>query len=376
MIRFGIIGAAGRGNSFVRSLRANPATELTALCDLRSEPLVANAAELGVEHIFTDAGELIRSDVVDAVVVGTPMQFHAPQAILALEHDIHVLSEVTAAVSIEESRDLVRAARRSAATYMMAENYTYIKQNVLVRELVRRGLFGETYYGEGAYIHELKQLNEKTPWRRRWQTGVNGCTYPTHSLGPVLQWFGESRINVDGAQGDRVVEVSATGTGHHFRDPRGYEYEMEDSVTMMCRLASGGLVQIRVDMLSDRPHNMVHYALQGTDGAYESTDGFQSTHKVWLRERNKTPTWESLAALEEEYLPDCWKNPPEEAKQAGHGGGDYWEVQDFVQAIHEEKEPAIGIDAAMDMTLPGLVSQQSLSEGSSWVAVPDPRNWT
>ena len=118
MIRFGIIGAAGRGNSFVRSLRANPATELTALCDLRSEPLVANAAELGVEHIFTDAGELIRSDVVDAVVVGTPMQFHAPQAILALEHDIHVLSEVTAAVSIEESRDLVRAARRSAATYM------------------------------------------------------------------------------------------------------------------------------------------------------------------------------------------------------------------------------------------------------------------
>ena len=96
----------------MRSLRANPTTELTALCDLRNEPLVANAAELGVEHIFTDVSELIRSDVEDAVVVGTPMQFHAPQAVLALEHDIHVLSEVTTAVFIEESRDLVRAARR------------------------------------------------------------------------------------------------------------------------------------------------------------------------------------------------------------------------------------------------------------------------
>jgi predicted dehydrogenase len=375
-IRFGIIGAAGRGSSFARSLRANPATELTALCDLRAEPLAANAAELGVEHTFADAGELIGSGRVDAVVVGTPMQFHAPQAILALEQDIHVLSEVTAAVSIEESRDLVRAARRSAATYMMAENYTYSKQNVLVRELVRHGLFGETYYGEGAYIHELKQLNEDTPWRRQWQTGVNGCTYPTHSLGPVLQWFDACRAGAGVAPGDRVVAVSAVGTGHHYRDPRGDRYEMEDSVTMMCRLDSGGLVQIRVDMLSDRPHNMVHYALQGTDGAYESTDGFQATPKVWLRERNPTPTWEPLAALEEEYLPDFWKNPPEAAVQSGHGGCDYWEVQDFVRAILEETEPPIGIDVAMDMTLPGLLSQQSLAQGSSWVAVPDPRNWT
>lgn len=370
-IRFGIIGAAGRGNSFVRSLRANPSTELTALCDLRAEQLAANAAELGVEHTFADAGELICSGTVDAIVVGTPMQFHAPQAILALQQNIHVLSEVTAAVSVEESRDLVRAARHSAATYMMAENYTYTKSNVLVCELAKRGLFGETYYGEGGYIHELKQHNENTPWRRHWQTGVNGCTYPTHSLGPVLQWFNANR-----QRPERVVAVCAMGTGHHYKDPRGDRYEMEDSVTMMCRLTSGGLVQIRVDMLSDRPHNMVHYALQGTDGAYEASDGNQAAPKVWLRERHATPTWEPLADLEEEFLPDFWKNPPEEATKAGHGGGDYWEVQDFVRAIQEQTKPPVGIDAAMDMTLPGLLSQQSLAQGSSWVAVPDPRNWT
>jgi hypothetical protein len=93
-----------------------------------------------------------------------------------------------------------------------------------VRQLVARGLFGEVYYGEGAYIHELKVLNEQTPWRRRWQTGVNGSTYPTHSLGPVLQWFDRQR----------VTAVCAMGTGHHYKDPRGDAYEMEDSVTMMC----------------------------------------------------------------------------------------------------------------------------------------------
>ena len=75
-------------------------------------------------------------------------------------------------------------------------------------------------------------------------------------------------------------------------------------------------------------------------------------------------------------MPDHWRHPPAEALAAGHGGGDYWEVQDFVAAIRGEKEPAIGIDLAMDMTLPGLVSQQSIAQGSSWVAVPDSRNWT
>ena len=144
---------------------------------------------------------------------------------------------------------------------------------------------------------------------------------------------------------------------------------------MMCRLQSGALVEIRVDMLSDRPHNMVHYALQGTDGCYESTDGYGAKAKIWLRSRSAKPAWEPLDDLEE-FLPEHWRNPPEGARQAGHGGGDYWEVQDFVDAVVNATPPPIGIDAAMDMTLPGLVSQLSLAEGSSWVAVPDPRNWT
>ena len=36
-------------------------------------------------------------------------------------------------------------------------------------------MFGEVYYAEGEYLHELKVLNEVTKWRRRWQTGINGA---------------------------------------------------------------------------------------------------------------------------------------------------------------------------------------------------------
>ncbi|NLL84511.1 MAG: hypothetical protein GX230_09785 [Lentisphaerae bacterium] len=65
----------------------------------------------------------------------------------------------------------------------------------------------------------------------------------------------------------------------------------------------------------------------------------------------------------------------ERAKAAGHGGGDYFEVLDFVDAVKGNRPCPIDIDAAMDMTLPGLISQQSILETGRWIDVPDSRNW-
>jgi len=307
---------------------------------------------------------LEKSDI-QAVIIGTPMNFHAPQAIAALNKGIHVLSEVPAAVSIQECKELVHAARKSKAVYMMAENYTYLKTNVIVREIVKRGLFGTTYYAEGEYIHELKQLNEITKWRRKWQTGINGITYGTHSLGPVLQWMSS----------DRVKSVCCAGSGHHYKDPRGNFYENEDSCVMLCKMKSGGLVKIRVDMLSDRPHAMTNYQLQGTDGCYESARASGERNRIWLRSKCRDMTWIDIEQLADEFLPEEWKKQEEIAMKTGHGGGDYFEIIDFVNAITGERKCPIGIDEAMDMTLPGLVSQQSIAQNGMWLEVPDSRKW-
>jgi hypothetical protein len=70
-----------------------------------------------------------------------------------------------------------------------------------------------------------------------------------------------------------------------------------------------------------------------------------------------------------------WRNPPAEALKAGHGGGDYFEVMDFVAAIQGEQPCPIGIHEAMDMTLPGLISQESVRQGGAWLPVPDSREW-
>ena len=365
-LNVGLVGAVGRGGSFRAAFDAHPVTCLHAVCDIREDELPEAAEKLGAREMYTDFEEMLDKSEIDAVVIGTPMPFHAPQAILALDRNVHVLSEVTAAVSVSECEQLVAAATRSDAIYMMAENYTYMKPNVLVKELVHRGLFGEVYYAEGEYLHELKGLNEITPWRRKWQTGIDGVTYGSHSLGPILQWMPD----------DRVVRVCCEGSGNHYVDPRGDHYENQDSCVMLCKTAKGALIKIRVDMISERPHAGSNYSLQGKKGAYESARSKGESHKIWLEDLcEEKNSWINLDELEGEYLPEIWRDPTEEATKAGHGGGDYFEILDFVNSVTGEKPCPIGIHAAMDMTLPGLISQESIANGGAWMEVPDSRDW-
>jgi len=369
-LRLGIVGACARGGDFKAGCAA-AGLKIHAVCDLNAADLDRAAKTLGASQAFTDYEKMLDKSGINAVVIGTPMQLHAAQAVMALQRNIHVLCEVTAAISLDECRQLVRAAQASQAVYMMAENYTYMKPNVVIRELVRQGLFGRTYYAEGEYVHELKGLNEITKWRRQWHTGIAGVTYCTHSLGPILQWM----------PGDRVVQVCCADTDVRHRDPRGDEYAQMTPM-MLCKTARGALIKIRVDCLSDRPHSMTNYTLQGVDGCYESSRGGPGERgKIWLRSLSEKMEWtdfESLLTIDElsrRYVPENLRNPPKEALAAGHGGGDYYEIVDFVNACTGKSPCPLGIHEALDLTLPGLVSQQSILQGGAWLDVPDSRDW-
>ena len=247
----------------------------------------------------------VLEDVDDDVAADVIQQLQPAEQVetlAALDRGVSVLCEVPAGVSVDECRELTQAVRRAEsrtrATYMMAENYTYLRSNVLIREMVRRGLFGETHFAEAEYIHELKALNEITTWRRRWQTGINGNTYPTHSLGPVLQWM----------PGQRVNRVACAGSGRRLTDPRGDPYEQEASTLTLCASDKGGLIKLRLDMLSDRPHAMTNYQLQGIDGCYESSRAHGDRDRIWIRGRCAEGQWKDLSEFESEFLPDMWRS--------------------------------------------------------------------
>jgi hypothetical protein len=183
-VRLGVVGACGRGGAFRGRGGSVAAGAGTAVCDTNREGLPAARERLGADHAFLEYDEMLASGTVDAVLLGTPMALHVPQAMAALEAGIHVLSEVTAGERGAEFRALATACRRSRRLYAMSENiYLYAPERAGGR-LVRAGLFGMPYYAEGEYLHELKALNEETRWRRTWQTGLAASPRDAQSRPP------------------------------------------------------------------------------------------------------------------------------------------------------------------------------------------------
>ncbi len=362
-VKIGIVGTR-RGRSFKSGIEAGGG-RVTAVCDVDEEALDSARDHWGDVTCYTNYEQMLDEGKLDAVIVSTPMHLHAAQSIDALARDIHVYSEVSAAVSLDQCRQLVAAVADSRAMYWMGENVIYTRQNAIVRTLVQHGLFGSPTFADGEYLHELKDLNERTPWRRTWQTGVRGITYPTHQLGPILSWL----------EGDRIVRVCCEGSGSHFKDPRGQPYH-DDTAVMLAKTARGVLIKIRIDMISERPSVTCTYQLQGTNGVFESARDRDGRHRIWLEDLcDDKETWRDLDTIGDEYLPDIWRAEPKDGT-GGHGGSDYHAVRDFLRAIQgEEPWCCIGIHEAMDMTIPGLISQDSILQDGAWLEVPDSRNW-
>lgn len=363
------IGIAGtRGKSTLLGFQAIENTAVTAVCDLDVDGLNAFGDATGVApagrfRVFED---MLAADI-DAVVIATPMQCHVPQAIAALSAGKHVLCEVPAAVTMDELWWQIEAKEKSGRAFMMAENYCYTPAVQLVKALREAGAFGTPFYAEGEYLHELGDNYLRRPdgtdtWRAFWQFGRRGNFYPTHALGPVMEWFA----------GDRVAEISCFGTGGRYLRP---EYRQDELSVTMCRMASGALAKITTACKAPRPHNMHGYLLQGTKGCYEAPRGFGDDHKIWLADHPSSGEpahehwWRSLWDFNE-YLPERWRNPPEAAKDAGHQGGDFFLVQDFVDAMISGKEPMANVYRAAEWTAVGLLSELSVVNNGRTMEVP------
>lgn len=362
-IRFGVIGLR-RGQDFVRVCQAVGGATVTALHDIDPARLERAAAEIGARP-FADLAAFLDADI-DAVVIASPLPYHAEQAVAALAAGKHVLSEVTACRTEAEARALVQAARASQAVYMLAENYRYLDEIELLKRLHDDGRFGALYYGEGEYIHDCRGLwrddEGNLTWRGRGELGV----YCTHSLGPLLY-----------ITGDRATRVSALAVPGGTFDP---EVTLPTMHLLQVVTAGGATLRVRVDHVSPRPHRMAFYALQGTAGSAETRHGFGDASKVWLGDEHEPSlfrapaAWHALADQAPRSIADRLAAPPA-ASAGGHGTSEYWLLRDFLAAIRGEQPAPIDVYRGLDYTLPGLAADSSAAADGAPVAVPDPRAW-
>ncbi len=365
-IKIGIAGT--RGLSTLMGLQSIEDVEIAAMCDLDEKHLNDAAERIGGDikkyRLFDD---MIESDI-DAVIISTPMQCHVPQAIAAMEAGKHVMCEVTAGVSMDELFWLCETVEKYKKIYMYAENYIYAPKVQLVKNMVKKGMFGTPYYAEGMYLHDINNLlvypNGKTSWRSYWQCGKRGNFYPTHSIGPVMQWFPD----------DRITEISTFSPGVR----HDYGVKQDSGTTTMCRTMKGNLLNIRTDCLSPRPHLMDNYLLQGTEGIFQSAQYGKGNlegdiDRISLK-CNKTEKgvmdWENLMNYKD-LLPERYRNATEEQTKAGHDGGDFFIVEDFINAIRTNIQPELDVYKACEWTAVGLLSALSVTNNGKTMEVPN-----
>jgi len=384
-VRLGVIGTGSRGTYLMTGALRLKEVAVTALCDTNAANL-ARAVEIargarGAPPAAVGGGpfayrDLLARDDVDAVLVATPMPLHAPMSIEALRAGKHVLSEVAAATTLEECWDLVAAAEQSGRTYMLAENCCYWKPVLTIARMLRAGLFGDCTFAECGYVHDCRSIqfaaDGSLTWRGEMNRDGRGNLYPTHSLGPVAQWLGINR-------GDRLATLVAMDTkqagleayalrrfGADHRTAR-VKFAVGDSTTTLIRTARGVCIDLRYDTCSARPHSSTtYYALQGVTASYDSRiDG------IWIDGRSQALDWEPLEKYAAEFEPPLWKKWDAEARTAGHAGGDFFVIREFVDALLEGRPaPIDAADAAAWSAIIPL-SAASLRAGSAPQEIPD-----
>src|ERR1035438_114629 len=99
---------------------------------------------------------------------------------------------------------IVHTSEETRKHCIMLENCCYGYNETLILRMIHGGEFGELLYGEGAYIHDLRNelFSEAGEglWRRTEHTLRDGNLYPSHGLGPVANYMSDQR-------GDRFAHI-------------------------------------------------------------------------------------------------------------------------------------------------------------------------
>lgn len=231
-VKFGIIGLGNQGKHYFEDLFCAGKIKnghITALCDIDGNKLkqVENRAnELNVA-LFTDYKEMLKSGLIDAVLIEVPHYLHPLMVIDCLNSGIHVICEKPAGVYTAQVRKMNEVAKRSKALFSVMFNQRTNCVYRKMREIILSGGIGslqrvnwiitdwfrpEFYYKSGA-------------WRATWagEGGgvlINQCP---HQL-DLIQW-------IVGEMPESVRGFCKYGKWH--------DIEVEDEVTAYFEYKSG-----------------------------------------------------------------------------------------------------------------------------------------
>ncbi|OUS70883.1 alpha-N-acetylgalactosaminidase [Pseudoalteromonas sp. A601] len=388
VVRVAFIGVGQRGFGHVKRMSHIDGTQIVAICDTHDEVLQRSANYLTQNGLAKPAlysgtdkayQQMLNRDDIDIVIISTPWAWHAPMAIDTMNSGKHAFVEVPLALTVDEMWQIVDTAERTQKNCMMMENVNYGRDELMVLNMVRQGVFGELLHGEAAYIHELrwqmKELDHKTgSWRTAWHAKRDGNLYPTHGLGPVSQYMNINR----GDRFDFLTSMSSPALGRQAyakrEFPEGHQrnqlkYIAGDMNTTLIKTVKGRSIMVQHDTTTPRPYSR-HNLIQGTNGVFA---GFPNRIALEEGSSKSFHEWDyEMADWYKQYDHPLWTKMGEEAQRnGGHGGMDFLMFWRMIYCLRngEPLDQDVYDGAAWSVISP--LSAESVGNRSASIDIPD-----
>jgi len=358
-IKLGIFGLNGRGKSFLEIVLMHNG-ELVAFCDKNAQKMEEAADKLQIKPaLYTDFEEFLQHDM-DAVFLSNYFHEHAYYAIRCLEKGIHVLSECTSNGTMAEGVALVRAAEKSSAFYMLAENYPFMQFNQEMHRVYRGGTLGDALFAEGEYNHpfspdDLDTIRSLRPHSRHWRNYLPRTYYVTHSLAPLMYITGAIPVRVSA-----MPVYKPFVENHHHGN-----YVADRSAIITCLNNDDSVFRVTGAAAYGAHGNS--YRVCCTKGQIENVRGTDG--KIMLRYNE----WDKPEGSEATnfYKPDWPAESKELIEKSGHGGGDFFVIKEFFDCIRNNRKPEFDEYFATTMASVGILAHRSLMEKGVPYDIPD-----
>jgi predicted dehydrogenase len=397
-IRLGYIGVGLRGRNHITEGLLRSDVEITAICDIQESSLkycraqfVKAGKKLPAEYTGgLDAyKKLLERKDIDAVIIATPWEFHKEQAIDAMRAGKYVGCEVIAGITVEDHWEILKVYEETKVPYMTLENVCYRRDVLAVLNMVRNQVFGELIHLEGGYQHDLRGVlfNDgknfdgkggefgpntvgEAQWRTQWNADRNGDIYPTHGVGPIMQYIDINKGN----QFTNLVSFASKSRGLHQYIEKvspgnknlSVNFKNGDLVTTMLNCANGETVTLTHDTHLPRPYSL-GFRVQGTQGLWMDV-----ADAIYVEGKSASyDEWDKAKVWLDKYDHPLWKKYEHQADGAGHGGMDWFVFNAFVESVKQRRQTPIDVYDSLTMSVITPLSEKSIAEGNMPQQFPD-----
>ncbi len=171
-IRVALAGVGAFGLKHLDGIRQIDGVEVISLVGRELDKAREAAKIYGVGHATTDLAETLKLPELDAVILATPTQMHAAQAIQCLEAGKHVQVEIPLADNYKQAGAVVETRQRTGLVGMCGHTRRFNPSHQFVRQRILREEF------------HIQQMDVQTYFFRR--TNMNALGQPRSWTDPLL----------------------------------------------------------------------------------------------------------------------------------------------------------------------------------------------